>query len=122
MGADGVLVVVPYYNKPPQRGLFEHFKQVASSINIPTILYNVPSRTITALELDTIKKLSAHPSIVGIKKPPEILILQKLFVNSVVKLFYFYLVMMELMMILKKLAAMALFQFHHTSFQKKCCK
>jgi len=67
-GADAVLLVVPYYNKPPQRGLFEHFKAVASSIHIPAILYNVPGRTITALELDTIKKLSEHPSIIGIKE------------------------------------------------------
>lgn len=67
-GADAVLLIVPYYNKPPQRGLFEHFKSVASSINIPSILYNVPGRTITALELETIKKLSEHPSIIGIKE------------------------------------------------------
>lgn len=67
-GADAILVVVPYYNKPPQRGLLEHFKSIADSIHIPNILYNVPSRTITFLELETIKKLSEHPNIYGIKE------------------------------------------------------
>ncbi|MFV3407710.1 4-hydroxy-tetrahydrodipicolinate synthase [Bdellovibrio bacteriovorus] len=68
MGADAILVVVPYYNKPPQRGLYEHFKAVASSVKIPTILYNVPGRTITSLETGTIRDLAKVSGVVGIKE------------------------------------------------------
>lgn len=67
LGADAILVVVPYYNKPPQRGLYQHFKSVASSVTIPTILYNVPGRTITSLATGTIKDLSSVPGVIGIK-------------------------------------------------------
>lgn len=68
LGADAVLVVVPYYNKPPQKGLIEHFTAIANATKLPNILYNVPGRTITALELNTIKQLSKHPQIIGIKE------------------------------------------------------
>ncbi|AHZ85704.1 4-hydroxy-tetrahydrodipicolinate synthase [Bdellovibrio bacteriovorus] len=68
MGADAILVVVPYYNKPPQRGLYEHFKAVASSVKIPTILYNVPGRTIASLETGTIRDLAKVKGVVGIKE------------------------------------------------------
>ena len=68
LGAQAVLVVTPYYNKPPQEGLFLHYEKVAQSSPLPLILYNVPSRTACSLELDTIKQLAQIENIVGIKE------------------------------------------------------
>ena len=68
VGVDGILLVVPYYNKPPQAGLCEHFKVIASSTALPCIVYNVPSRTVTNTTADTIIKLSQIDNIVGIKE------------------------------------------------------
>lgn len=65
---DAFLDVVPYYNKPTQEGLFQHFNEVAKSSSAPVILYNVPSRTLTSLATDTIQRLSKNPNIVGIKE------------------------------------------------------
>lgn len=67
-GADAILVVVPYYNKPPQRGLYAHFKAIATSVKIPTILYNVPGRTITSLAAETVGDLAKVSGVVGIKE------------------------------------------------------
>ena len=67
-GVDGVLLVVPYYNKPTQEGLYQHFKAIAENTSLPCILYNVPSRTITSLSAETTIRLSEITNIVGIKE------------------------------------------------------
>ena len=66
-GADACLLVTPYYNKPSQEGLYQHFKAVAEAVDIPQILYNVPSRTACDLALETVNRLADLDNIVGIK-------------------------------------------------------
>ena len=67
LGADACLLVTPYYNKPTQEGLFQHFKLIAESVNIDQILYNVPGRTAVDMTVDVISRLSEIPNIIGIK-------------------------------------------------------
>ncbi len=66
-GADACLLVTPYYNKPPQRGLYQHHKKIAESVDIPQILYNVPGRTACDMLPETVKKLSEIDNIIGLK-------------------------------------------------------
>lgn len=68
LGVDGVLVVTPYYNRPPQEGLYRHFCVVADAASVPLILYNVPSRTACDLLPATVERLASHPQIIGIKE------------------------------------------------------
>ncbi len=68
LGADGLLTVTPYYNKTSQAGLIAHYTKIADSVNIPIILYNVPSRTGTAFKSETYAALAEHKNIVGIKE------------------------------------------------------
>jgi 4-hydroxy-tetrahydrodipicolinate synthase len=67
-GVDGCLLVVPYYNRPTQDGLYEHFKAIAEATSLPCIMYNVPSRTVTSLAAETCIKLSQIDNIVGVKE------------------------------------------------------
>ncbi len=66
-GADAVLVVTPYYNKPSQEGLFRHFKAVDEAVGIPIIIYNIPSRSVVDMSIDTMKRLYELKNIVGVK-------------------------------------------------------
>lgn len=67
IGVDGLLLVTPYYNKPSQEGLYQHFKAIAESTTLPIMLYNVPSRTAVNLTADTVVRLAQIPNIVAIK-------------------------------------------------------
>ncbi|TDX46631.1 4-hydroxy-tetrahydrodipicolinate synthase [Orenia marismortui] len=68
IGVDGVMLVTPYYNKPPQAGLYNHFKLIAEEIDLPVMLYNVPGRTSRNIEAETIAKLAEIENIVAVKE------------------------------------------------------
>ena len=68
IGVDACLLVVPYYNKPTQEGLYQHFKTIAQGTNLPCIVYNVPSRTVANLSADTAIRLSQIDNIIGVKE------------------------------------------------------
>ena len=68
LGADGLLIITPYYNKGNAEGIYRHFAAVADAVNIPCILYNVPGRTGCSISVENVEKLSRHPNICGIKE------------------------------------------------------
>lgn len=68
VGADCQLQVVPYYNKPTQEGIYQHFKAIAEAVDLPMCLYNVPGRTVADMQIETVKRLAQIPGIFGIKE------------------------------------------------------
>ncbi|MCZ8534019.1 4-hydroxy-tetrahydrodipicolinate synthase [Psychrobacillus psychrodurans] len=67
-GVDGIMLVVPYYSKPSQEGLYQHFQAIAAVTSLPIMLYNIPGRSVVNMSVDTVVKLSAIPNIVAIKE------------------------------------------------------
>jgi 4-hydroxy-tetrahydrodipicolinate synthase len=67
VGADASLQVVPYYNRPTQEGMYQHFRKIAEAVDLPVILYNVPGRTVADMSNDTILRLAQVPGIIGVK-------------------------------------------------------
>ncbi|MBQ4870326.1 4-hydroxy-tetrahydrodipicolinate synthase [Priestia megaterium] len=67
-GVDGIMLVAPYYNKPSQEGLYQHFKTIAESTSLPVMLYNIPGRSIVNISVETIVRLSEIPNVVSIKE------------------------------------------------------
>ena len=68
VGADATLQVVPYYNKPTQEGMYQHFRKIAESVDLPVILYNVPGRTVADMNHETVIRLAGVPGIIGVKE------------------------------------------------------
>lgn len=83
LGAEGALVIAPYYNRPTQEGLYQHYMRVADASKLPIVLYNVPSRTGVNIDPHTVLRLSAHPNIVAIKEASGQLINQ---VSEIIRL------------------------------------
>ncbi len=83
LGVQGILSVAPYYNKPTQEGLYQHFKTIADSTDLPIILYNVPGRTSSNIEPATVARLSKIPNIIGIKEASGSITQQMEVLNSV---------------------------------------
>ncbi len=67
VGADGVLIVAPYYNKPGQEGLYQHYKAIQDAVEIPIIVYNIPGRSVVDISVETMARLAQLPNIVGVK-------------------------------------------------------
>jgi len=83
LGVQGILSVAPYYNKPTQEGLYQHFKAIAEAIDLPVILYNVPGRTASNIEPATVARLAQIPNIIGIKEASGSIVQQMEVLNAV---------------------------------------